>query len=276
MQNLDKYNFHSHTTRCGHASGLDEEYISRAISEGFKYYGMSDHVMFPFLDQPGIRGNYDSDFQSYIDSFNSLKSKYKNKIDLHLGMEVEYSPLLHNYYQDLLKNKLEYLIMGQHFHMESNYIFRNYGKYENSPEKYVDDVILGMESGLILYVAHPDQLSYYYNTVDSRLESLCYRIVNAAKRTGTPLELNVSKVEYLRAINDPNPEQNAAFPLDNFWRIVGKEKIDVVIGLDTHNPFFVSTSGFNYALQLIDKYQLKVLSAEDIIERMKKIKEKLK
>ena len=35
MQKLDKYNFHSHTTRCGHAQGTDEEYVIAAIKEGF-------------------------------------------------------------------------------------------------------------------------------------------------------------------------------------------------------------------------------------------------
>ena len=97
MQKLDKYNFHSHTTRCGHAQGTDEEYVIAAIKEGFRYYGMSDHVMIPFINQPKIRGTYDVDFASYIDSFNTLKNKYKKDIDLHLGMEVEYSPLLHNF-----------------------------------------------------------------------------------------------------------------------------------------------------------------------------------
>ena len=151
MQNLDKYNFHSHTYRCGHAFGEDEEYLVNAIKEGFKYYGISDHVMFPFLDQPGIRGNYENDFESYLESVKSLKNKYKNDIDLHLGMEVEYSPFLYDYYRDLLKNELEYLIMGQHFHMGQDMYFQSYDCFENAAEKYVEDILKGMESGLILY-----------------------------------------------------------------------------------------------------------------------------
>ena len=41
----------------------DEEYIVRAIEEGFDFYGVSDHVMFPTLNQPGIRGGYEKDFE---------------------------------------------------------------------------------------------------------------------------------------------------------------------------------------------------------------------
>ena len=172
MQNLDKYNFHSHTYRCGHANGDAEEYVLNAIKDGFKYYGVSDHVMFPFLDQPGIRGSYENDFKSYVDVVNNLKTKYKNEINLSLGMEIEYSPFLDNYYRDLLKNELDYLIMGQHFHMGQNMYFQSYDSFENAAEKYVEDIIKGMESGLILYVAHPDQLTYYYSKKDERLRGL--------------------------------------------------------------------------------------------------------
>ena len=275
MQNLDKYNFHSHTYRCGHAFGEDEEYIVRAIKEGFKYYGISDHVMFPFLDQPGIRGIYENDFESYLESIKSLKNKYKNDIDLHLGMEVEYSPFLYDYYRDLLKNELEYLIMGQHFHMGQDMYFQSYDIFENAAEKYVEDIIKGMESGLILYVAHPDQLTYYYSKKDDYLRSLCERLIKAAKRTNTPLELNVSKVEYNRHLGKEIPEENTPFPLDMFWEIVGKEKVKVVIGLDTHIPDLVCDYGFNYAYKYAEKYGLDIMSPKQIISRMKQIKNSL-
>ena len=276
MQNLDKYNFHSHTTRCGHAYGEDEEYIKKAIDEGFKFFGISDHVMFPFLDQPGIRGSYSHDFKSYINSVNSLKIKYKKDIDLYLGMEVEYSPLLHSYYHDLLKNELDYLIMGQHFHMGQSMSFQSYDVFENGPEKYAEDIILGMESGLILYVAHPDQITYYYSREDDYLKGLCLRLVEAAKRTNTPLELNISKVEYNRLNGKENPEENVSFPLDMFWEIVGKEKAKVVIGLDSHTPEQVCDYGFKYALKLVEKYHLNVMNAKEIIQKMKEIKAKIK
>jgi histidinol-phosphatase (PHP family) len=40
-----KYNYHSHTYRCGHASRCsDEDYVLEAIEHGYKKYGFSDHV----------------------------------------------------------------------------------------------------------------------------------------------------------------------------------------------------------------------------------------
>ena len=37
-------NYHTHTTRCGHAEGTEEEYILTALRCGFKVLGFSDHT----------------------------------------------------------------------------------------------------------------------------------------------------------------------------------------------------------------------------------------
>lgn len=37
-------NYHTHTTRCGHAEGTEEEYILTALRCGFKVLGFSDHA----------------------------------------------------------------------------------------------------------------------------------------------------------------------------------------------------------------------------------------
>ena len=41
-------NYHTHTARCRHASGREEEYIQQAISSGLKVLGFSDHTPYPF------------------------------------------------------------------------------------------------------------------------------------------------------------------------------------------------------------------------------------
>lgn len=36
-------NFHTHTFRCHHAVGQDREYVEKAIEQGIKTLGFSDH-----------------------------------------------------------------------------------------------------------------------------------------------------------------------------------------------------------------------------------------
>ena len=45
-----KTNFHTHTTRCLHASGSDEEYVLKAIELGYKTLGFSDHALTLIID----------------------------------------------------------------------------------------------------------------------------------------------------------------------------------------------------------------------------------
>ena len=37
------YNYHTHTFRCGHAYGTDEEFVLEAINQGFRFIGFADH-----------------------------------------------------------------------------------------------------------------------------------------------------------------------------------------------------------------------------------------
>ena len=45
-----KANYHTHTARCGHATGTDEDYVLAAIEQGFDELGFSDHVPWPYQD----------------------------------------------------------------------------------------------------------------------------------------------------------------------------------------------------------------------------------
>ena len=79
-------NFHTHTTRCGHAVGEDEEYVKQAIAAGIKTLGFSDHAPYDYGN-----GWYDGDRMSlkvakdYALSVRKLKEKYADKIDIYLG-----------------------------------------------------------------------------------------------------------------------------------------------------------------------------------------------
>ena len=52
------YCYHTHTYRCGHADGEDEEYVLEAIAAGVRKLGFSDHVMLPNFSQPNVRGDF--------------------------------------------------------------------------------------------------------------------------------------------------------------------------------------------------------------------------
>ena len=73
-----KANYHTHTARCGHAKGTDEQYVRAAIAQNFDVLGFSDHVPWPYASgytHTGVRMTVDR-LDEYIASLRALKARY--------------------------------------------------------------------------------------------------------------------------------------------------------------------------------------------------------
>ena len=110
-------NYHTHTPRCRHASGAEEEYVRTAIAADMKILGFSDHTPYWF---PGEYYShmrmYPDQLQDYCDTVRDLQKRYADQLQIHLGLEVEYYPAL---FADLMSRirdyGIEYMILGQHW-----------------------------------------------------------------------------------------------------------------------------------------------------------------
>lgn len=76
-------NYHTHTWRCKHADGLEQEYIEAAIGAGMQVLGFSDHTPYPFPN------GYVSFFRmapsqaaDYFSTLTQLKERYAGKLSL--------------------------------------------------------------------------------------------------------------------------------------------------------------------------------------------------
>ena len=83
-------NYHTHTTRCRHASGTEEEYVCHAIDGGLKVLGFSDHTPFIFPDgyYTGMR-MFPDQLEDYVASVLALKEKYKKDSQIYCGVEED-------------------------------------------------------------------------------------------------------------------------------------------------------------------------------------------
>ena len=250
-------NYHTHTLRCNHATGTEEEYILKAIERGIKILGFSDHTPYFF------EGDHYSYFRmrphlldDYVDTINALKEKYKDKIEIHLGVEVEYYPTPFNRLLELLRSKgIEYMILGQHFvgdEVNEPYCGRENDSDENLA-RYVSQTIEGMKTGLFTYLAHPDLL--WYTGADETYTREMSRLCAAAKELDMPLEINLLGLATGR--NYPN---------EKFWRIAAKYGCKAILGCDAHSPqemanTEIAKKGRKFAedlgLNLIDTVELK-------------------
>lgn len=221
------YNFHTHTFRCGHAIGTEEEYVINAIKCGIKKMGFADHFPLKFEDgsQNPARVKVE-EVHLYRDEVFRLKEKYKNDIEIFLGFEMEYYSEL---FDEMLKNAksygAEYLILGQHFYMPENkggsHVYSS--QNEEGLKKYVDSVIEAIKKDVFTYVAHPDMINFSgdMDVYKREMKRLCI----GAKETDTPLEINFLGIRDKRI-----------YPNENFWRIAGEIGVKAVFGLDAHDP----------------------------------------
>ncbi len=249
MKTLIDANYHSHTLRCGHAFGADEEYVLAAMDAGFNVLGFSDHVMLPKANQPGMRGDI-SLLADYVSSVNSLKKKYAGKIDIFLAFECEwYHDEYAAYYRDLLtKYGFDYLILGQHcFRMDGKFVYYSRVSDEKqSVELYVKDLVAGINSGFFAYVAHPDHFLLWHDKWDEIAEKAAWDICKAAKEKGVPLEINMGPSRW-KAKTSLSDLSIVCYPYRKFFEIAKQVGNDVVIGVDAHSPSDYATSDYQWA-----------------------------
>ncbi len=253
------YNYHTHTFRCNHATGAEEEYILRAIENGIEYMGFSEHI--PLVLDDGSQSQYRMPEELADDYFNtlySLRDKYKDKIDIKIGFEMEYYSDL---FDDMLKRAVEYgaeyLILGHHF-LYPEYPVKRYAGWEDITEEelklYTDAVIEGMGKNVFSYVAHPDVINFKGDL--SLYQQEIRRICVVARELNIPLEINFLGIR-----------QKRYYPNDLLWQVAGEEQSPVTFGFDAHDVMAAyDGESLIKAKEMIKKYNLNYTGKPEIKE----------
>ena len=228
-------NFHTHTYRCLHAFGTEEDYTAEAIKQHIKELGFSDHAPFPDRDF-GYRMQY-NELDEYIKAVEQSKEKHKEEILIYKGLEIEYIPIYENYYRELLEEKgLDYLALGEHIYMGSDGKLKNifYAKSTENYKEYALRVCEAIETGLFRYVAHPDVMFANYLKWDSNCEKAVSLIVECAEKNDAILEYNANGIR--KGIEIFPDGSRYPYPHKYFWEAVKDKGIRVIIGSDCHAP----------------------------------------
>lgn len=229
-----KANYHTHTQRCFHAIGSDEEYVLSAIKAGYDELGFSDHTPWKYESNFVARMRMPlAEFDNYYESISSLREKYKDQISIKIGLECEYyeryMPWLTQFIEE---KKLDYIIFGNHYYETDEHgIYFGYNTNEEKYMKlYVDECIAGMKTGLYAYLAHPDLFMRCCDEFSDFHKEESYRLCKAAKELDVPLEYNLSGVIYNACYGTKN-----GYPNYDFFKIAAEVGNDVIIGIDAHD-----------------------------------------
>ncbi len=220
-------NYHTHTWRCNHARGTEDAYVASALEAGMELLGFSDHA--PYL----FPGDYYSSFrmtpeqmEDYVSTVLSLRRAYAGRIEIPLGLEMEYYPRHFRETMEFLRDHpLDYLILGQHF-LDNEYD-SPWGGLDSGDEallkQYVAQSRDAMQTGLFTYFAHPDVV--HFRGSEKIYREQMALLCREANSCGLPLECNLLGLATGRH-----------YPSLPFWETAAQEGCAVILGCDAHSP----------------------------------------
>jgi histidinol-phosphatase (PHP family) len=94
MHGAYQTDYHVHTARCGHAGGATREYVLTALEKGLSEIAFTDHIPLYFLpgEDPGPAIAMTRDeLPGYVDEVRSLAREFAGRIDVLLGLEVDWA-----------------------------------------------------------------------------------------------------------------------------------------------------------------------------------------
>lgn len=252
---MQDFNFHQHTYRCKHSDPkmLDEEYVQEYIKMGFKKVAFTDHCPEKEIidTRDDMRMEY-SERKDYLTSIKSLKEKYKDKIEILTGYEIEYLPDQEENLKEL-KDETDFIVIGQHFIYNSDgktlkVIHDSKGNFnDNDMDIYANYIENACKIGIPDIIAHPDLFMVARENFDNKAEEITKRICEISIKYNIPVEINLNNIFGKIFLNKKEnciknlslEEQYNAIPLvrypnKDFWKIASRYNIKVLYGIDTH------------------------------------------
>ncbi len=239
-----RIDLHNHTILCNHATESVDEYVQRAIELGIDEYGFADHA--PMNYDPKYRMNI-SQKQQYEKWVLDAKEKYKDKIKVLLGYEVDY---LDGYILDeVIKSKVDYLIGSVHFlkNKSDMWGFDNpefIGVYKSKDidtiwVEYFDAIKAMAKTGLFDIVGHFDLIKVFKFLPKKDIRLIAKDALLEIKKSNMVLEINPAGLR--KPINE-------TYPSKQLLELAFELQIDITFGSDAHS---VEQVGFMYDKALL-------------------------
>ncbi|MEG2685445.1 MAG: histidinol phosphate phosphatase, partial [Erysipelotrichaceae bacterium] len=168
----------------------------------------------------------------YLNSIEELTIKYKDKIIIKKAFEFEYIGN-HDDYLYMMKDKVDYMIIGQHFKFIDSYSYDQLTNDEDVLE-YAQAIVEACDKGLVDIIAHPD----YFMLGRRDFSKACIEAANmigaAAKRNNVIVEINLNglrygKYKYKEGLLYPYPFRNLYIELEKY-------NLKYIYGYDAHKP----------------------------------------
>ena len=273
MEN-NQVNLHCHTYLCKHAEGTVRDYCQKAVEQGLRVLGFSEHSPFPDNRYTSTRMFY-TQLEQYCQAIDEARKEFP-QLTILKGLEIDVDPEYPlEFYQKELKErlKLDYLSSGVHFVHDANGKVTFAGLNVHHPlevfRMFMEKNIFLMKSGLFDYINHPDMIAASMDAWTPEIKELFAQVMQASVEYGVPVEINgyglrKAEIDYPSGRRHPYPW----FPV---WEVAVEYNVACVVGSDAHRPQDVF-GNMNDVFAIAEKNGLRCVNAElaeRIIKRSK-------
>ena len=233
--------YHTHTPLCKHAAGPMEDYIERGIELGLHEIGFSDHNPLPGGRSSNVR-MAEAELDYYVERVTELRFRYRGKINVMLGLEMDYLEGLEDYLaQQLTRYPWDYVIGSIHFLdcacQESSWPRQYAGDGHTLYARYFERVRQLARSGLCDIVAHFDVVKRSGRLPGGREAEDITRTLQEIKAAGICMEINTSGYRHSE-LPEPQP-----YPMLSIVEEALALDIPLTVNSDAHAPVQV---GFKF------------------------------
>lgn len=254
-----KTNYHTH---CYYCDGIKSprEYVLEAIKRGFSSLGFSSHAPLEGQDDWTMKPERLSDYLKEIDN---LKQEFKDEINIHLGMEIDYLPS-ENRFEKYKGCNLDYSIGAVHMLWSDKHckyysvdstldecsfqITDVYGSAEGYVREFYKTVRDLIKQGGFQILAHFDLIKkfnrgeMFFTEEEAWYREEVLKTLDILKKTDIILEVNTGAVA----------KGYREVPYPSLWILEECKKRDIKICLnsDVHSPEKIEYF-FDEALDLI-------------------------
>lgn len=243
-------NYHSHSSFCDGKAPI-EDFIKKAIDQGFSSYGISSHAPLPFSTKWNME---QADVPEYLSQIDQLKEKYSNKIELYAGMEIDYLNRIHNpannYFQTL---PLDYRIGSVHMLYDNKGeivdldskpdIFANnikehfHNNLKNTIISYYDKLIDMIELGGFDILGHADKISLNANIYHPGILKEKWYLDKIKEYFHFIAEKQIMVEINTKAYT----LYNIFFPNQEHFQLIKNLQIPVLVNSDSHHPDLINS-----------------------------------
>ncbi|HUI05898.1 MAG TPA: histidinol-phosphatase [Verrucomicrobiae bacterium] len=226
--------YHMHTALCKHAAGPMEAYVERGIELGLQEIGFADHNPLPDGRSANVRMT-EAELDYYVERVTDLRYRYKGKIEVLLGLEVDYVDGLEDYLaSQIAAHPWDYIIGSIHFLDNACRQPSWPRQYPGDPHelyvRYFERMRRMVQSGFCDIVAHFDVVKRSGHLPGEREADDVACTLQAIKDAGICMEINTSGYRHAEL---PEPQPYPTLAIVEQALTLG---IPLTVNSDAHAP----------------------------------------